>query len=171
MKYFITLLAVLFFVPVYPRDLYVYNNMSSTLFYKIGARPANGNYYPLLYSKGPMGDFVSLQPLSSATYSNATGFPFYSPNSVPIIITWERMLTATSIPINTTSTLAQNLFGTTHRYSQFKFYIEDSNGIVIGSGNIDPIDLDNPLGTPLGENIYTTYFPLGDDVFVLFDEI
>jgi hypothetical protein len=172
MKKIITLLAALFFIPASSNDLYVYNNTSYTLYYKIGARPSDGSFYPFLYSLGPVdGHFVFLGPASSTAYTNAGGFPFYSPSSSPAITTWERRLTSASPWVNTASSLAQSMFGSTHRYSDFKFYVEDSNANVIGSGNIDPIDLDVPLETPLGEDMWTTYLPLGDDVFILFDQL
>lgn len=172
MNRFITLLAILFVVPVSSRDLHVYNNLlTSTLYYKIGAKPSNGNSYPKLYSLGPAGHFVSLGPLSITVYTNSVGFPFYSPTSSPVITTWQRQLTATSTPVNTASSLAQTLFGATHRYSEFKFYVEDSNANIIGSGNIDP-PFDIELAeTYLTEDILTTYIALDGNVFILFDEI
>lgn len=147
-------------MPVSSNELHVYNNLTSaTLYYKIGAKPSNGNDYPRLFSLGPTGHFVFLGPNSSTIYTNSGGFPFHSPSSSPVITTWERQLTATSAPVNTASCLAQSLFGATHRYCAFKFSVEDSNGISIGSGNIDPLDLDTPTQTPLGENMEVTFFP------------
>ena len=171
MNRFITLLAVLFVVPVSSSDLNVYNNISHSLYYKIGAKPSNGNNYPKLNSLGPTGHFVFLGPLSNTVYTNSGGFPFHSPSSSPMITTWERQLTATSAPVNTASTLVQSLFGATHRYSEFKFYVEDSNANTIGSGNIDPAFDVEILETYLTEDILTTYLLIDGDVFILFDEI
>lgn len=171
MKYLITLLALIFFIPASPNGLHVYNNTSSyMLYYKIGAKPSNGNAYPVLYSMGLTGHFVSLGPLLDTSYINAGGFPFYSPTSMPIITTWERQLNATSTPINTLSPLAQTLFGATHRYSQFKFYVEDNNGIVIGSGNVDPVNLTIPTQNSIGNGLWVSYFPTDDgSVHILLD--
>ncbi len=171
MKYFITLLAVLFFVPASPSNLEIYNNTTSNLYYKIGARPSNGNMYPLLYSLGPTGHFLFLSSGTGTSYMNVGGFPFYSPTSLPIITNWERQLTATSTPVNTASSIAQSIFGATHRYCQFKFYIENSSGIVTSSGNLDPLNLDNSYELDLADNIRATYIPVGQNVFILFDTI
>lgn len=174
MNRFITLLAVLFVLPVSSGQIHVYNNLlSATLYYKIGAKPLNGNAYPRLYSLGPtVGHFVSLGPSTYTLYENPLGFPFSSSASSPVITTWERQLTATSTPINTASALAQTLFGATHGYSQFKFNVENGNGISIGSGNIDPLDLTIPSQANFGENMtmIATYFPFENgDVAILID--
>lgn len=173
MKKFITLLlAILFFIPVSSNDLFVYNNTPYTLYYKIGVAPSDGSGYPFLYSIGPVdGHFVFLGPNSDTVYTNDDGFPFYSPTSSPTITTWERRLTSTSPWINTTSSLAQLMFGSTHRYSEFKFYLEDGNSNGMGSSNLTPIDLDEPFAMPVGEDMWASYLPVDGDVFILFDSI
>lgn len=188
MKKFFLLLAVLFFVPVTPHDLHVYNNTSNYLYYILGTKPNNSNAFPRLYSRGnyteaygPNLYFTMLTPMDYAVYTNSGGgFPFNATGALPTSATvthWVRLLTATSTPVNTSNTLAQSMFGTSQRYAEFKFYVKDSSDdLVIGSGNIDPTNLDEPLQIPLGEDMITTYYPVFDDdtgeltdVFILLD--
>ena len=80
----------------------------------------------------------------------------------------DKSLTPGSPGINTTNSLAQLMFGSTHRYRDFKFFVQDEFDNIITAGNIDPIDLDSPFELG-GNGITTTYFPFGDKVFILFD--
>lgn len=178
MRKFFLLLAALFVIPVFSSNLYVYNNLNDSLYYIIGAQPSSGNSHPFLYSRGPYTTpssltpyFVLLGPTNSTTYSNATGFPFNSPSTLPAtaqVSNWVRQLTPISSWINTSNTLAQSMFGNTHRFSEFKFFVKDEFDNVIESGNIDPVNLDQPLEIE-GTEILTTYFPIDGDVFILFD--
>lgn len=178
MKKFIILFTTLFFVPASSSDLYVYNNSSYHLFYMLGVKPISWWTHPFLYSRGnypePYGTnlyFAYLAPTDNTVYSNSGGFPFDATSVSPVsaqITHWVRQLTPSSSWVNTTNSLAQTLFGTTHRFCAFKFYITDGED-VITSGDIDPIDLDEPLEQDIGDDMLGTYFPLDGDVFILID--
>lgn len=177
-KFFFILLAALFVIPVFSSNIFVYNNLNDSLYYMIGAKPANGNSHPFLYSRGPYTlpydstpYFVLLGPMDDTTYYNATGFPFNSPSTLPAtaqVSNWVRQLTPISSWINTSNTLAQAMFGTTHRFSEFKFFVKDEFNNVVTSGNIDPFDLEIPSEIS-GDGITATYLPLDGDVFIVFD--
>lgn len=188
MKKFFILVAVLSFIPATPFNVYVYNNTTNyDLYYMLGTRPKNsGAFYPHLISRGNFPEayggtnlyFVKLGFLESTIYSNS-GYPYnatVSPASAQVTH-WVRALTATSSPINTSNSLAQSLFGATQRYSDFKFYLKNSLGDVIGSGNLDRsyTNWKDSSQIPLDNGIQTTYIPLLDendevtDIFILFD--
>lgn len=178
MKKIILLIMALIVVPVFPNSIFVFSNVDFDLYYLIGARPTDGTYYPYLSSRGPYTQpgsstpyFVLLEGFENTTYAHASGFPFDSPVTLPAsaqISHWTRTLTPGSPAINTTNSLAQMMFGSTHRYSEFKFFMLDENDNHVLSGNIDPIDLDVPSEMS-GFGITITYFPLDGDVFILFD--
>lgn len=178
MKKMILLIMALIVAPVFPNSIFVFNNVDFDLYYLIGARPTDGTYYPYLSSRGPYTQpgsstsyFVLLEGFENTTYAHDSGFPFDSPSTLPAsaqISHWERQLTSSSTGIYTSNALAQLMFGSTHRYSEFKFLVLDENDTSVTSGNIDPIDLDVPSEMN-GNGITTTYFPLDGDVFILFD--
>lgn len=192
MKKIFTLLAALCFIPATPFDLHVYNLTNYDLYYMLGTRPIrSGDTHPFLTSRGNYSEFnsgdlyfVKLGSFEDTEYSNS-GYPYHSTTTVTPasaqVTHWVRTLTPTSPAINTPNHLAQSMFGSTQRFSDFKFYMKDAADNVVSSGNLDKNDTDwnNPNGEvhSLGNNMTATYLPLLDnsgevtDIFVLFDEI
>src|SRR5690606_38821236 len=151
MKKIILLIMALIVAPVFPNSIFVFNNVDFDLYYLIGARPTVGTYYPYLSSRGPYTQpatstpyFVLLEAFENTTYAHDSGFPLDTPDCPPASAQtshWTRTLAQGTTAINNTNSLAQMMFGSTHRYSEFNIFMLDENGNHVLSGNIDPIDL------------------------------